>query len=320
MLVFRTWREVPKELRGGVLSLGNFDGLHLGHQAILTKAVDIARSKNIVAGVMSFAPHPRLLFKPDQEAFLLSPPRAKEREIKRLGLDYLLMQQFDREFANRSAENFVESILCEGLGVSHVVVGYDYHFGAQRKGNVALLEQLGSRLGFAVTALGELGANDKRYSSTNVRRLLKEGRPNEATWLLGRSWEIDGQVEASAKATSVFGYPAVIVRCRDYLHPKAGIYRIRLCIDHEKDVSWHEGIANFHSPLPSANADVLIEVQLFNNIDLRGKHVRVGLIDYVGPEYRYGKIHLVKATNQAIPPGERRFARVASASPLLPGE
>ena len=123
---------MPPELKGGVLSLGNFDGLHLGHQSVLKTAVDLARARGVPAGVMTFEPHPRLFFKPDQEPFLLSPFRIKARLIAALGLDYLFVQTFDREFSQRSAENFVEDILVGGLGVSQIVVGTDYVFGHQR--------------------------------------------------------------------------------------------------------------------------------------------------------------------------------------------
>ena len=172
MRLFRTWSEVPPPLKGGVLALGNFDGLHLGHQAVLRKTVDLARAVGVPAGVMTFEPHPRMFFKPDQQPFRLSPFRIKARLIEALGLDYLYVQTFDREFSQRSAANFVEEVLLGGLGISHIVVGYDYVFGFQRQGNVAVLNQLAARHGFSVTSVGELALpGGARYSSTNARKV-----------------------------------------------------------------------------------------------------------------------------------------------------
>ena len=153
MRVFRTWSEVPPPLRGGVIALGNFDGLHRGHQAVIGRAVELAHQNGKAAAVMTFEPHPRMFFKPDQEPFLLSPFRMKARLIEALGADYLYVQTFDREFSQRPAENFVSEILVNGLGLSHLVVGEDYVFGHQRKGNVELLRQLAPRHGFELTAL-----------------------------------------------------------------------------------------------------------------------------------------------------------------------
>src|SRR5262249_6312377 len=156
--VFRTWSEVPPPLKGGVIALGNFDGLHRGHQAVIGRAVEIAHKSGKAAAVMTFEPHPRMFFKPDQEPFLLSPFRMKARLIEALGADYLYVQTFDREFSQRSAENFVAEILVGGLGLSHLVVGEDYVFGHQRKGNVGVLRDLAPRFNFELTAIGDVSA------------------------------------------------------------------------------------------------------------------------------------------------------------------
>src|SRR3954471_19198662 len=216
MHIFRTWSEVPPPLRGGVIALGNFDGVHLGHQAVIRPAVDEARWKGVAGAVMTFEPHPRLFFRPEQEPFRLSPFRLKARLIEALGADYLYVQTFDREFSQRSAENFVAEVLVGGLGVSHIVVGFDYVFGHQRKGNVALLQELAGKFGFGVTAVGETTAADGvRYSSTNIRNLLKEGKPAEAARLLGRYWEIEGRVEHGDKRGRLLGFPTANLPYKD---------------------------------------------------------------------------------------------------------
>jgi riboflavin kinase/FMN adenylyltransferase len=289
MHIFRTWSEVPPPLKGGVIALGNFDGLHLGHQAVIGKAVATARAKNAAAAVMTFAPHPRQFFRPDHEPFLLSPFRLKARLIEALGVDYLYVQTFDREFSQRSAENFVAEVLVGGLGVSHIVVGFDYVFGHQRKGNVALLQELAGRYGFGVTAVGETAAPDGvRYSSTNIRNLLKEGRPAEAARLLGRYWEIEGRVEQGDKRGRLLGFPTANLPYKDYLHPRQGVYAVRAGIDRGAATLWYDGVANFGNRPTFDKTDILLEVNLIGfEGDLYGRHLRVALIEYLRPVQKF---------------------------------
>ena len=297
MRLFRTWSEVPEPLKGGVLALGNFDGLHLGHQAVLSRTVAIARAAGVAAGVMTFEPHPRLFFKPDQEPFRLSPFRIKARLIEALGLDYLYLQAFDRDFSRRTGENFVTEVLLGGLGVSHIVVGADFVFGFQRKGNVALLNQLAAQHGFAVTSVGELALpGGARYSSTNVRNLLKDGRPQEAAKLLGRYWEIEGRVEHGDQRGRLLGFPTANISYREYLHPKKGVYAVRAGIDRGVDTVWHNGVANFGNRPTFDKQDALLEAHLFDfNDDLYGRHLRVALVDYIRPEQKFDGLEALKA-------------------------
>lgn len=297
MRLFRTWSEVPPPLRGGVLALGNFDGLHLGHQAVLRKTVELARAAGVPAGVMTFEPHPRMFFKPDQQPFRLSPFRIKARLIEALGLDYLYVQTFDREFSQRSAANFVEEVLLGGLGISHVVVGYDYVFGFQRQGNVALLNQLAQRHGCGVTSVGELSLpGGARYSSTNVRKFLQDGAPEAAAKLLGRYWEIEGRVEHGDKRGRTLGFPTANLPYRDYLHPKKGVYAVRAGIDRGTGTVWRDGAANFGSRPTFDKKDVLLEVHLFDfEGDLYARHLRVALVDYLRPERKFDGLDALKA-------------------------
>ncbi len=289
MHIFRTWSEVPAPLKGGVLALGNFDGLHKGHQAVIGEMVGTARAKGVAAAVMTFAPHPRQFFRPEQEPFLLSPFRLKARLIEALGVDYLYVQAFDREFSQRSAENFVAEVLVGGLGVSHIVVGFDYVFGHQRKGNVALLKELAARYGFGVTAVGEtMAADGVRYSSTNIRNLLKDGRPEDAARLLGRYWEIEGRVEQGDKRGRLLGFPTANLPYKDYLHPRQGVYAVRAGIDQGAATVWYDGVANFGGRPTVDKTDILLEVHLLGfDGDLYGRHLRVALIDYLRPVQKF---------------------------------
>jgi riboflavin kinase/FMN adenylyltransferase len=296
MHVFRTWSEVPAALKGGVIALGNFDGLHLGHQAVIGRAVSLARKAGVAAAVMTFEPHPRMFFKPDQEPFRLSPFRMKAHVIEALGVDYLYVQTFDKEFSQRTPENFVSEILVGGLGLSHIVVGYDYVFGYQRKGNVEVLRELAARYGFGVTAVEKLSDRDERFSSTAIRNLLREGKPREAARMLGRFWEIEGRVVAGDKRGRQLGFPTANLEYRDYLHPKKGVYAIRAGVDHGAGTVWHNGVANFGNRPTFDKTDVLLEAHLFDmNEDLYGKHLRVALIDYIRAEKKFDGLEALKA-------------------------
>lgn len=296
MHVFRTWSEVPQALKGGVIALGNFDGLHLGHQAVVGQALALARQAGVAAAVMTFEPHPRMFFKPDQEPFRLSPFRMKARVIEALGVDYLYVQTFDKEFSQRTPENFVTEILVGGLGISHIVVGYDYVFGYQRAGNVEVLRALTAKHGFQVTAVDKLGAGEERFSSTAIRNLLREGNPREAARMLGRYWEIEGRVEAGDKRGRQLGFPTANVPYRDYLHPKKGVYAVRAGVDHGGETVWRAGVANFGNRPTFDKTDVLLEVHLFDtDEDLYGKHLRVALVDYIREEKKFDGLDALKA-------------------------
>jgi riboflavin kinase/FMN adenylyltransferase len=311
MRIVRTFGEMPAELQGGVIALGNFDGLHLGHQAVIGAAVQAAEAVGVPSGVMTFEPHPRQFFRPDDPPFRLSPFRIKARLIESMGVDYLYTQTFDREFSRRTAENFVAEILAGGLKVSRVVVGSDYVFGHQRKGTVALLQAMAPAHGFAVTAVAERrDANGPRYSSSNIRTALLEGRPQDAARLLGRYWELEGRVEPGDRRGRLLGFPTANLPHRDYIHPAKGVYAVRSGIDRGADTVWHDGVANFGNRPTFNKKDLLLEVHLFDvDQDLYGRHLRVALIDYLRPERKFESLDALKA--QIAADGREARARLA---------
>jgi riboflavin kinase/FMN adenylyltransferase len=297
MRIVRTLSDAPRQAKGSVVALGNFDGLHRGHQAVIKVACDAARAAGVASGVMTFEPHPRQFFNPDHEPFRLSPFRIKARLIEAMGVDYLFTQTFDREFSQRSADNFVREILVEGLNAAHVVVGYDYVFGHKRSGNVALLKEMAATHGFAVTAVSEMrDGGGPRFSSSNIRAALKEGRPADAARLLGRFWEIEGRVEPGDQRGRLLGFPTANLPHRDYIHPAKGVYAVRAGVDQGGQTVWHNGVANFGSRPTFNKTDVLLEVHLFDvSENLYGRHLRVALVEYIRPELKFGSLEALKA-------------------------
>jgi riboflavin kinase/FMN adenylyltransferase len=283
--------------RGTVVALGNFDGVHLGHQHVIGEAGRLARAVGAPHAVLTFEPHPRSVFRPQDPPFRLTPFRAKSRHIEALGVELLFTLHFDGAFAQRSAEDFIAGVVVQGLGARQVVVGYDFTFGHARRGTPALLQQQGAALGFAVDIVGPVaGAGGAVYSSTHIREHLVAGRPREAAALLGRFWEIDGRVEAGDRRGRTIGFPTANLFLHDYLRPAAGVYAVRAGIAEGGRTVWHDAVANFGNRPTFGGTDLRLEVHLFDFAgDLYGRHLRVALIEHLRPEQKFAGIDALKA-------------------------
>lgn len=290
---------LPEALRGSVVAIGNFDGVHLGHQQVIAAAKAKAAGLGAPTAVLSFEPHPRQLFQPDLPPFRLTPFRIRARLIEALGIDLHAVMTFDRAFAAQTAEAFIERILVAGFGARHVVIGFDFCFGKDRQGNAATLSGYGERYGFGVTVVTQ--ASDERggaYSSTRIREHLAAGRMRDAADLLGRAWEIEGRVQHGDKRGRHLGYPTANVELADYLRPAFGIYAVEAAVDRgDADaLTWHGGVANlgirpmFETPTP------LLEVHLFDFADdLYGRHLRVRLIEHLRGEAKFDGVDALVA-------------------------
>jgi len=297
MRLFRHHTEVPVEARGAVVALGNFDGLHRGHQAVIAAAAQKARELGTSHAVLTFEPHPREFFRPDQPPFRLTPLRIKARQLEAMGVDHLFVLHFDAALSGKSAEAFVVEVLSEGLGVAHVVVGYDFVFGHGRRGTAALLADLGRLHGFGVTALPPVGIEQGDvFSSTLVRQHLQAARPREATLLLGRPWEIEGRVEHGQKLGRDLGFPTANLLLGEYLQPALGIYAVKAGIDEGRGTTWHDGVASLGYRPTVGGTHVVFEAYLFDwSGDLYGRHLRVALVDFIRPERKFAGLDALKA-------------------------
>jgi riboflavin kinase/FMN adenylyltransferase len=286
--------------RGSVLAIGNFDGLHLGHAALLGQVCDRARSQGRPTAVLTFEPHPRSVFLPASEPFRLTPFRVKERELARLGVDLLFIQHFDRKFSEKSAEDFITEIIVGAIGASHLVVGWDCTFGNRRRGTPDLLRVAGTDSGFGVTVLEPIrGSDETVYSSTHIRELLKAGKPREAALLLGRFWEIDGRVATGDRRGRTIGFPTANLGLDDYLHPAFGVYAVRVSGDGPDDPlagCTIDGVANIGLRPTVGGLVPRLEAHLFDtDVDLYGRHLRVALVDFIRPERKFTGLDALKA-------------------------
>jgi riboflavin kinase/FMN adenylyltransferase len=286
--------------RGAVLAMGNFDGVHRGHALLIGRARDLARAQQRPLGVLTFEPHPRNVFVPATEPFRLTPFRVKERELARLGVDLLFVQHFDVGFAAKSAEDFMSEVIVDAIGASHVVVGWDCTFGKGRRGSPELLRAAGPERGFGVTVVEPIrGADEIVYSSTQIRALLKAGKPREAAALLGRFWEIDGRVALGDRRGRTIGFPTANLELDDYLRPAFGVYAVRVSGDGPDDPfagRTIDGVANLGLRPTVGTPEPRLEAHLFDtDLDLYGRHLRVALVDFIRPEQKFAGLDALKA-------------------------
>lgn len=276
---------VPQSARGAVVALGNFDGVHRGHQAVLGRACGIAADSGVPVGAMTFAPHPRLYFKPTTTMFALSTEGRKQALFEAFGLDFSALLTFDRAFAELSAEEFVRQVLCARWAVSHVVVGYNFFFGKGRGGNPQRLSELGGELGvehgFGVSVVAPASDEGEVFSSSSVRDLLRAGNVRDAADILGHWWAVSGIVEKGAQLGTTMGYPTVNVMLQAGQALHHGIYAARVIANGKR----YDGAA-YNGRRPTFdNGIAKLEVFLFDfSGDLYGSDITVELIDFIRPD------------------------------------
>jgi riboflavin kinase/FMN adenylyltransferase len=292
MPVFDDWRGVPVAWRCAVVALGNFDGVHRGHQALLARAAELAGPRPASLVALTFEPHPRGFFVPDTAPFRLTLPPAKLRLLERHGVQAVLAQRFDAEFAALPAEAFVDDVLLKGLGARHVVCGYDFTFGVRRTGNVEKLRKLGAARDMGVTVLDPVTREGEIYSSTRIREALRAGMAGEAAELLGHPWEIEGAVEQGDQRGRTIGFPTANVALGEHLRPRFGVYAVRALVDG----AWRDGVANLGRRPTIGKLQENFEVHLFDFAgDLYGQVLRVALVDFIRPEMKFAGLDALKA-------------------------
>jgi riboflavin kinase/FMN adenylyltransferase len=220
------WETVPEPCRHSSFAIGNFDGVHRGHQAVLARAIDYARAQGCAAGVMVFEPHPRKFFQPEKPFFRLTSLERKLALFERAGLDFAAVLPFDARLASLGAEQFVEAVIVEGFAAAHVVTGASFFFGKGRDGNPAVLKALGERHGFAVSTVAPVGDSGEIFSSTRIRELLAEGDVKSAGEMLGHWWRVSGVVQSGAGRGTGLGYPTANIALDEGQSLKHGIYAV----------------------------------------------------------------------------------------------
>jgi len=276
--------EIDASSRGAAIALGNFDGVHLGHQAVIASARAAAEARGVALGVAVFEPHPRRVFQPDAPPFRLQTNEQRAQALASLGVQYLYEVGFDRALSQLSDEEFARGILAERLGVVHVSVGADFRFGRGRMGDAESLARFGAVLGFSVDAVSPVGDGAK-ISSSAIREAIAAGVLDRATALLGRPWAIEGVVQRGFQRGREFGFATANVAVGDYLRPRLGVYAVRVAIDGRL----FDGVASVGvNPTVGALPDPVLEAHIFDfDADLYGKTIEVELIAFLRDEAKF---------------------------------
>ena len=276
---------IKEALRGGVVAIGNFDGLHKGHQELLSIARELARNRNVPFGILTFEPHPRSYFKPLEPVFRLTPAALKVRLAQHLAVDFVLALDFNADLAATEAEDFVSQYLVQKLGVMHVVTGYDFHFGKGRKGNPDLLVTMGAEHKFDVTVVEQVtdDSGNAPFASSSIRSALRRGHVKAAANELGYNWTVMGEVVHGDKRGRTIGFPTANIILEPGAEPYRGIYAVDV-----RDAAASPGTktwmgAAYFGDRPTFNTNrTFLEVYLLDqDIDLYGRTLMVSFVDVV---------------------------------------
>lgn len=288
MRIIRDTHFIDPTDRGAAAAIGNFDGVHLGHQAV----IDIARTAAIASqaplGVMTFEPHPRSYFSNDNNPFRLMNAEAKANRLQKIGVEKLYEIQFNAALANLSARDFAQTIIADQLGLAHVVVGYDFCFGQGRTGNAKSLVAFGDDMGFGVTIVPMLSLGTSEVSSTAIRTALSEGRPRAAADMLGHWHRLENTVLHGEKRGRELGYPTANMSI-DGLHPpKFGVYAVKITVRDGPHKGCYNGAASIGVRPMFGENTANCETYIFDfSGDLYGTHISVALVEYLRPEMKF---------------------------------
>jgi len=316
MQTFTSWTGLAPDARGAVAAIGNFDGVHLGHRAVIEAARDAAEGRGAPVGVLTFEPHPREFFAPNAPPFRLMNAEARANRLAKLFVDHLYQLPFDGKLAGLSPEAFARDVIVDGLGLAHVVVGADFCFGKGRAGTVEHLKRFGEEMGFGVTAVELLSNAVGEVSSTAIRDALTDGRPRDAAQMLGHWHRIEGEVLHGDARGRDLGYPTANMSIHGLHRPRFGAYAVKVDVLSGPHRGTYNGAASIGvRPMFGENVPNC-ESHLFEfDSDLYGQHLSVALVAFLRDEIRFDSL------NDLVAQMEKDCARardVLAKAPPLP--
>ncbi|WP_377292984.1 bifunctional riboflavin kinase/FAD synthetase [Rhizobium sp. SG2393] len=282
-----TRQPLPEPLKGGVIAIGNFDGVHRGHQAVLARALDEARARGVPALVLTFEPHPRTVFRPDMPVFRITPAPLKARILESMGFSAVIEYPFDRTFSDMTASAFIETVLLDWLHAAHIVTGFDFHFGKGREGGPAFLMSAGAEGGFGVTLVDAFrDENAAVISSSHVRAELATGDVAGAAGMLGYRYTVESEVIHGKALGRTLGYPTANMRLAPEVALKNGIYAVRFRM---ADGTLYNGVASFgRRPTVDSDGEALLETFVFDySGDLYGQICAVSFFGHLRDEMKF---------------------------------
>lgn len=295
MKTLTDYRGLADSDKGAVIALGNFDGLHRGHQAVIEQARAVATSLNAPLGIGLFRPHPYRFFKSDAPPFRLMTATVRAEVMAELGIDKLYEIPFDNDLRDMDDTQFVDAVLHKGLGIRHVIVGTDYGFGKNRCGNVESLTRLCAERDIGVTALETIGLHKLygKYGSTEIRKALQDGDVFLAAHQLSRPWQVDGIVQKGAQRGRTINFPTANLDFGDLVRPKFGVYAVEVRLDGE--TTWRPAIANTGNRPTVGGEEARLEVHIFDfGQDIYGQRLDVRFRSFIRPEKKFESFDALK--------------------------
>jgi len=291
--VIRGWKDLSEGDRGAAVAMGSFDGVHLGHQQVIELAARAAGDLGAPLGVITFDPHPRVYFRPDEPAFRLMKTDQQARALEKLNVDILYVLPLEAELAEMTDREFATRVLHDGLGARHVAVGFDNSFGKGRTGTPDTMRQYGRELGFGVSVADPVGdGGGEKFSSTAVREALRDGRPEVAAEILGRPFAIEGPVQRGRQLGRKLGFPTANVHLGDYVSPRFGVYATRTRLSDGREFA---GVANIGvNPTVQGVTQPLLEVWLFDfDEDIYDRVIETDLVAFLRPEEKFSSLEVM---------------------------
>ncbi len=277
-----------------MVAIGNFDGVHRGHQAVIAKAGSLAATLGAPQAVLTFEPHPRTILQAQAPPFRLMPFRAKARMFCELGVEFLFVMRFDAAMAATEAHDFVTEVLVDRLAARHIVVGSDFVFGRGRTGDRHLLGRLAETEGFGLTVVEPVRDDEAVFASGRVRESLAAGRPDAAAALLGRPWEVEGRVRPGEGRGAALGFPTANLDFGSGFGPRPGIYAAWIAI--HADPSWRDGVAYVGARPTFGGSEVALEAHIFDFAqELRGRRLRVALVGFIRDDATFADAATLRA-------------------------
>ena len=304
MTVIAHYKDVPDAARGFSVALGNFDGVHAGHRAVIEGAM----AAGAPLGVATFEPPPRQFFRPDDPPFRIYRPSRRNDRLVELGAKAVYELPFNADMAAMTDEDFARDVLKAGIGAAHVTVGFDFRFGRGRMGDAGRLASLGRALGFGVTVIEKIEALGAKASSTAIREALIAGEPEKAAEILGHDWIVDGVVEHGEKRGRTIGFPTANLHLGELIHPRHGVYAVRVRL--AGGDTWRDGVANFGRTPTTGIRDPLLEAFIFDfDSDVYGQPMEVALVRFLRPELKFDSLDdMVVRMHEDVETAKRHLA------------
>jgi len=302
MEIIRNYKSCPERAHNSVIALGNFDGVHLGHQAIIEEVKKTAQEKGLPSAILTFEPHPITVLRENITPLRLTPLRDKFEIVESMGIDYMFVVHFNHKLSQVKANDFISDILVDNIKVNHIVIGHDFIFGHNREGNSDLLKECSKQYGYEVSQLLPVETDGIIYSSTLIRKYIKNGELKKAADFLGHEFIISGRVIKGQQRGKDLQVPTANINLKNYIRPLYGVYSALVSIGGSDNLPkiWMPAAVNIGiNPTFEDNGDILEAHILDFDEDIYGEKIRVKLIEHLRPEKSFSDINELKEAMSA---------------------